>query len=96
LAQALSKKHTLSPTLSIIHSFATLSLSLSNSLEQGRTLELEREEWRREWRRKGRKRREASAPSYGPHQHVQSNHVELKRLALILWIFSKGLICGFW
>jgi hypothetical protein len=54
--------------------------------------------WRREWRRKGRRRREASAFSYGSHQHPQSNHGELKRLALIcgfpqksnLWILVEA------
>jgi hypothetical protein len=42
--------------------------------------------WGREWRRKGRRKREASTFSCGSHQHPQSNHGELKRLALI---------CGF-
>jgi hypothetical protein len=55
----------------------------------------ERKEWRMEWRRKGRRRREASAPLCGSHQHLQPNHGELKRLALILWISPKSLICGF-
>jgi hypothetical protein len=80
--------HPLSP--SSIHLQPSPSLYSSRPRKNPRTRE------RKKWRRKGRRRREASAPPCGSHQHLQPNHGELKRLALILWIFPKSLICGFW
>jgi hypothetical protein len=43
-----------------------------------------------------RKEKRSISTSCGSHQHLQPNHGELKRLALILWIFPKSLIYGFW
>ena len=90
-----SWRSTLPLTLSLIHSFAnTLSLYLSRTRKNPRTRE--RKEWRGDWRRKRGGRREASAPPHGFHQPLQHGHGELKRVALILWIFPKVVNVWFW
>ena len=70
-----------------------LALYLSRTRKNRRTRE--RKEWREDWRKRGR-RREASTPPHRFHQPLQHTHGELKRAALILWIFPKVVNVWFW